>query len=81
MVVCMPDVPLPVESQATYTVATVAMQLRFKTKSRMPCYGAEFDAHKKNHTESWTYIADNLLSLAKKAYPDFQAEVRECLVL
>ena len=48
MVVCMPDVPLPVESQATYTVATVAMQLRFKTKSRMLCYGAEFDAHQKS---------------------------------
>ena len=72
---------LPAESQATYAAATTAMQQRFEPKSRMTRYQAEFDARRKKPTENWADLADDLRSLADKAYPDLQVEARECLAL
>ena len=47
----------------------------------MTRYQAEFDARRKKPTENWADLADDMRSLADKAYPDLQAEARECLAL
>ena len=72
---------LPTESKATYDAATIAMQQRFEPKSRTTRYQAEFEARRKKPAESWADLGDDLRSLVDKAYPDLQAEARECLAL
>ena len=72
---------LPAESKATYDAATIAMQQRFEPKSRTTRYQAEFEARRKKPAESWADLGDDLRSLVDKAYPDLQAEARECLAL
>ena len=60
------------ESQALYAAATAALQQRFESKSRMMCYQAEFETHKKKCLEGWADFVEDLPTLAHKAFPDLQ---------
>ena len=72
---------LPEENRATYDAAARALQERFQPKSRMTRYQAEFESRCKKRAEGWADYAENLCSLADKAYPDLQPEARERLAL
>ena len=51
----------------------------FEPKSRMTHYQAEFETRKKKHSEGWADLAEDLLTLADKAFPDLQVGARERL--
>ena len=72
---------LPPESVATYRGATNALQERFEPKSRRTRYQAEFETRRKKKSEGWADFAEDLRSLADKAYPELQPEARELLSL
>ena len=72
---------LPEEAQATYEGATIALQERFEPKSRKTRYQAEFETRRKKRSEGWADFAEDLRSLADKAFPELQAEAKECLAL
>ena len=71
----------PPESQESYAAATSALKERFEPKSRMTRYQAEFETRRKRRTEGWADLAEDLRSLADRAFPDLQADARECLAL
>ena len=54
---------------------------RFEPESRHTRYQAEFQARRKKAGEGWADFANELRSLADKAYPDLQDEARERLSL
>ena len=72
---------LPEESQATYRGATTALQERFEPKSRKARYHAEFEARRKKRSEGWADFAEDLQSLADKAFSELEPAARECLAL
>ena len=63
---------LPPESVATYQGVTNALQERFEPKSRRTRYQAEFETRRKRKSEGWADFAEDLRSLADKAYPELQ---------
>ena len=66
---------LPPTATATFEAT------RDAPESRYTRFQAEFQARRKKATEGWAHFADDLRSLADKAYPTLQEEVRERLVL
>ena len=72
---------LPEASRATFDLAKEALTERFEPKSRKTRYQAEFQARKKKPSEGWADFADDLQSLAEKAYPTQQHEARELLAI
>ena len=72
---------LPEASRASYEDATAALQERFEPTSRKTRYQAEFETRRKKKSEGWADFADDLRSLADKAFPDLQLEARECLAV
>ena len=72
---------LPEASRATFDLAKEALTERFEPKSRKTRYQAEFQARKKQPSEGWADFADDLQSLAEKAYPTLQHEARELLAI
>ena len=72
---------LPEASRATFDLAKEALTERFEPKSRKTRYQAEFQARKKKPSEGWADFADDLQSLAEKAYPTLQHEARELLAI
>ena len=47
-----------------------ALKERFEPSSKRDLYLAEFSTRRRRPTESWTDFAEDLRSLASKAYPD-----------
>ena len=72
---------LPQASRATFNLAKEALTERFEPKSRKTRYQAEFQARKKQPSEGWADFADDLQSLAEKAYPTLQHEARKLLAI
>ena len=72
---------LPEASRATFDLAKEALTERFEPKSRKTRYQAENLARKKKPSEGWADFADDLQSLAEKAYPTLQHEARELLAI
>ena len=64
---------------ATYEATRDAMKARFEPESRQTRYQAEFQTRRKKPSEGWADFADDLRSLADKAYPTLQEEARERL--
>lgn len=64
-----------------YKKAMKALLERFEPASKRELYVAEFQVRRKKKTESWADFADDLMSLADKAYADLQEEARERLAL
>ena len=52
-----------------------------RSDERITRYQAEFESRKKKRTEGWADFAEDLSSLADRAFPDLQPEARECLDL
>ena len=63
---------LSAENQATFALATAALKERFEPATRKHRYQAELQARKKRKGESWADFADDLKSIADKAYPDLE---------
>ena len=67
--------------RADYKKAMEALLERFEPASKRELYVAEFQVRRKKKNESWADFADDLMSLADKAYADLQEEARERLAL
>ena len=72
---------LSAESQAKFQRAKEALKERFEPTSQKHRYQAELQVRWKRKGESWGNFADELKSLADKAYPNLQEEARERLAL
>lgn len=72
---------LSAENRATYALATAALKERFEPATRKHRYQAELQTRKKRRGESWADFAEDLKSLADKAYPDLEEKARERLAL
>ena len=72
---------LPVASRATFDLAKATLKGRFEPESRKTRYQAEFQSRRKKTSEGWADFADDLQSLAEKAYPIQQHEARERLAI
>ncbi len=61
-----------------YQQATAALKERFEPASRKGRYQAgEFQTKRKKKTEGWADYAEDLRSLAGKAYPELDENARE----
>ena len=72
---------LPGPVASSYEATRDALKARFEPESRHTRYQAEFQTRRKKAGEGWAEFADELRSLADKAYPDLQEEARERLSL
>ena len=63
----------------SYEATRDALRERFEPESRRTRHQAEFQARRKRPGEGWADLADDLRSLADKAYPALQEEARERL--
>ncbi len=72
---------LPVDNRATCALAIKAMKERFEPESRKTRYQAEFQARQRKPTEGWADFAEDLQTLAEKAYPSLPHEARERLAI
>ena len=70
---------LPEASRTTYEATRAALKARFDPESRETCYQAEFRTRRRKAGEGWADFADDLRTLADKAYPTLQDEARERL--
>ena len=70
---------LTTEEKSTYNAAVGALCRRFEPESKRDLYAAEFQTCGKKLNESWGDLADNLQSLADKAFPDLDEAVKEKL--
>lgn len=66
------------ENQTDFTRATTALKERFEPASKKHRYQAEMQTRK---GESWADLADDLKSLADKAYPELEEAARDRLAL
>ena len=72
---------IPESSLTTYETARTALKSRFEPVSRQTRYQAEFQTRRKRASEGWADFADDIKSLADKAYPTLQEEAREQLAI
>jgi len=70
---------LTTEQKNNYDSAVVALRRRFEPESRRDLYAAEFQTRGRKPNESWGELADNLRSLADKAFPDLDEVAKEKL--
>ena len=69
------------EIQEDYDRLKQAMKDRFEPESRKGRYQAEFQTRRKKPSEGWADFAQDLQSLADKAFPHLQGEARDQLAL
>jgi len=69
------------DAKSTYDAAKKALRERFEPRCKQDLYAAEFHARKHMDKESWGDLADNLHSLADRAFPDLDDKAREQLSL
>ena len=72
---------LPESVASSYGATRDALRARVEPESKRTRYQAEFQARRKKAGEGWADFADDIRSLADKAYPDLQEEARERLSL
>ena len=72
---------LPETARASFESARAALKERFEPETRNARYLALFQTRKKKSGEGWADFADDLQSLADKAYQDLPLEAREWLAL
>ena len=70
---------LTTEDRNDYNSAVIALRQRFEPESRRDLYAAEFQTRGRKPNESWGETADNLRSLADKAFPDLDEVAKEKL--
>jgi len=64
-----------------YNNAKVALQRRFEPESRRELYFSQFQTKKRDSSETWAELADNLRLLADKAFPELNDHAKEQLSL
>lgn len=69
------------DDRSTYVKITAALKKRFEPECRKEVYIAEFQAKRKKRSEDWASFAEDLRTLAEKAYPSLEAAGQELLVL
>ena len=67
--------------RSDYRETRKALAARFEPESKKTRYQAEFQIRRKKKSEGWADFAEDLRSLADKAYPELQDEARETLAL
>ena len=72
---------LPADTQNSFAGTVTALQQRFDPPSRKTRYQAELQLRRKKRTESWADLADDLRTIAGKAYPDLSDAAKETLAL
>ena len=72
---------LPEAGRDTFEHAVTSLKERFEPSSKRDLYLAEFSTRRRRPTESWTDFAEDLRSLASKAYPDLSNSATEQIVL
>ena len=70
---------LPKAARASFESVQAALKERFEPETRKARYKALFQTRKKKSSEGWADFADDLQSLADKAYPDLPLDARERL--
>ena len=65
----------------TYSGAVKALRGRFEPESKRELHNVEFQTRRKDKKESWADFAEDLRTLADKAYPDLPEEARDRLSL
>ena len=70
---------LPAPTSTSYEATRDALRARFEPDSRHTRYQAEFQSRRRRAGEGWADFADDLRTLADKAYPNLQEEARERL--
>ena len=72
---------LPQATQGNYQRTMEALKERFEPGSKRELHVVEFHARRKGRTESWADFAEDIKTLADKAYPDLEDAARERLSL
>ena len=72
---------LGAEVRDDYKEAVKSLKERFEPASQKQWYQAEFQACRKKKAEAWADLADDLKSLADKAFPELENDARERLAL
>ena len=71
----------PEATRKDYKESKKALKKRFEPESKKELYMAEMQNRKKQRSEDWASLGEDLKILAEKAYPDLQAEAQEVLAL
>ncbi len=72
---------LPAETQANFDLSWKALKERFEPASKKELYMAELQTRTKQPNERWPDLAEDLRTLADKAYPDLEDAAREQIAL
>ena len=72
---------LPDIARATYDACKTALQERFEPASKKDLYLTEFYARKKRKTEDWASFAEDVKTLADRAFSNLEEAAREHLAL
>ena len=72
---------LSTEAKSTYDGAKDALRKRFEPDSKREIHAAAFHARKRQPSEPWGDLADDLRLLAERAFPELQDEARKKLAL
>ena len=70
---------LPEDSKGNYNLAKEALRKRFEPDSCADLYAAEFQTRRKRQDETWGDLADNLRTLAERAFPELDERAKEKL--
>lgn len=68
-------------TRSSYATAKEALLRRFEPESRRDLYAAEFQVRAKQPTEDWASFADDIKTLADRAFPDLPDAARERLAI
>ena len=71
---------LPDTARATYDACKMALQERFEPASKKDLYLTEY-ARKKHKTEDWASFAEDVKTLADRAFSNLEEAAREHLAL
>ena len=69
------------EAKSTYELCKKGLQERFEPDSRKELYLSEFHARRKRKTEDWPSFAEDIKSLAERAFANLEEAAREHLAL
>ena len=72
---------LPDTARTSYDATKLALIARFDPETRQTRYQVELQTRRRKSTEGWADYADDLRTLADRAYPTLQEEARECLAI
>ena len=69
------------ETQNSYVTVKTALRERFEPQCKSELYKIEFEKRGKNEEDTWPDFADELMVLARRAFPGLQNESKEIIAL